>query len=140
MLDPFDEDIALCMAHVGATVPEVSCTLIAPMSRPEVVGTSAEGTVVVSAVAVHHEPVDAVAHRVDTPDGAVVVSGDTLVSAEVEGLAAGAAVVHEACRRNALADAIAGTVIETICSYHADTVALGALARRAAVPIWSSPT
>ena len=135
MLDPFDEDIALRMAHVGTSAPEVSCTTFAPTSRPEAVWTSPDGTVVVSAVAVHHEPVAAVAYRVDTPDGAVVVSGDTRVCAEVEALAAGAAVVvHEACRRTALADAIAGTVIETIFSYHADTVELGGLAQRAAVP------
>ena len=43
-------------------------------------------------------------------------------------------VVHEACRRTALADAIAGTVFETIFSYHADTVELGGMAERAGVP------
>ena len=54
----------------------------------------------VLAVGVHHEPVpEAVAYRVETPDGVVVVSGDTRVCAEVEQLATGADVlVHEACR------------------------------------------
>ncbi len=61
MLAPFDEDIALRMARVGADAPGVACTTFAPASQPEVVWTSADGTVVVSAVAVHHEPVDAVA-------------------------------------------------------------------------------
>jgi ribonuclease Z len=52
----------------------------------------------------------------------------------VEGLASEAAVVvHEACRRTALADAVAGTVFETIFSYHADTVELGGMAERAGI-------
>ncbi len=42
-------------------------------------------------------------------------------------------VVHEACRATALHDAIAGTTIEKIFSYHADTVRLGAMAERAGV-------
>jgi ribonuclease Z len=87
-------------------------------------------------VAVHHEPVEAaVAYRVDAPEGAVVISGDTRVCDEVEALARGAdVVVHEACRTTALRDAIAGTVFETIFSYHADTVALGTSMARAGVP------
>jgi len=90
----------------------------------------------VLAVVVHHEPVpDAVAYRVETPDGVVVISGDTRVCAEVEQLSIGADVlVHEACRTTALAEAIAGTRFETIFSYHADTVPLGAMAERAGVP------
>ena len=98
--------------------------------------TSAGGEVIVRAVAVHHEPVeDAVGYRVDTPDGAVVISGDTRVCDEIEALCAGAAVlVHEACRTTRLHDVVAGTVFERIFSYHADTVALGAMAQRAGVP------
>jgi ribonuclease Z len=86
-------------------------------------------------VAVHHEPVEpAVAYRVDTPDGSVVVSGDTVACDEVAELARGVDVlVHEACRASALADQVAGTPFATIFGYHADTVALGALARRAGV-------
>jgi outer membrane biosynthesis protein TonB len=50
-------------------------------------------------------------------------------------LAQGADVlVHEACRTSAMAPAIADTVFETIFSYHADTVPLGAMAARAGVP------
>ena len=76
-----------------------------------------------------------VVDRVETPDGVVVVSGDTRVCNEVEDLARDADVlVHEACRASALAPLIAGSVYETIFSYHADTVALGGLAARAGVP------
>ncbi len=42
--------------------------------------------------------------------------------------------VHEACRTTALAEIVAGTTFETIFSYHADTVPLGAMAERAGVP------
>jgi ribonuclease Z len=135
MLDPYDEDIALRRQHTGAAAPGVACSTFVPTPSAQRVWASPDGAVVVSAVAVHHEPVAAVAYRVDTPDGAVVVSGDTRVCAEVEELCAGAAVVvHEACRRTALAGAVAGTVFETIFSYHADTVELGGMARRAGVP------
>ena len=72
----------------------------------------------------------------DTPRRAVVVSGWTRGYAdEVERTAppGSTVVVHEACRRTALADAVAGTVFETIFSYHADTVELGGMAERAAI-------
>ena len=85
---------------------------------------------------VHHEPVpEAVAYRVETPDAIVVISGDTHVCAEVEALSAGAdLLVHEACRSSAMASMISGTVFETIFSYPADTVELGAMATRVGVP------
>jgi ribonuclease Z len=85
---------------------------------------------------VHHEPVaEAVAYRVETPDGVVVISGDTRVCEEVEDLSSDAdLLVHEACRTTALADLIAGTAFETIFSYHADTIELGAMAARTGVP------
>lgn len=135
MLEPFDDDIDLRVEHVGAPPIEVDLRTFAVPATPELVWRSADGTVRVSAVAVHHEPVpEAVAYRVETPDGVVVVSGDTRVCAEVEALAAGADVlVHEACRTSAMAPLVAGTVYETIFSYHADSVALGGLAARAGV-------
>jgi ribonuclease Z len=136
MLEPYDEDLALRVEHVGAEPIEVDLRPFDVPTQPEVVWTSDDGSVRVLAVAVHHEPVpDAVAYRVETPDGAVVISGDTRVCQEVEDLAVGADVlVHEACRTSALAPIIAGTTFETIFSYHADTVALGAMAERIAAP------
>ncbi len=135
MLDPYRDDIAVRMAHVGSTFPEVDLHTFAvtPVAHP--VWQDDAGMVRVDAVAVHHEPVeDAVAYRVTTPEGVVVISGDTRVCDEVEDLARGADVlVHEACRTTVLAEAMAGTVLETVFSYHADTVALGALAERAGV-------
>jgi len=133
MLEPFVDDLALRLEHIGGDPVQVAISSFAVSHEPELVWTSADGSVRVRAVGVHHEPVlEAVAYRVETPDGVVVVSGDTRVCAEVEDLAAGADVlVHEACRTSAMAPLIAGTVYEKIFEYHADTVALGALAERA---------
>lgn len=135
MLDPYHDDIAVRIAHVQPDPPRVEVSAFPAPTEPTEVWRSADGSVVVEAVAVHHEPVeDAVAYRVVAPDGVVVVSGDTRVCDEVERLAAGADVlVHEACRRSAMQGAIAGTPFEHIFDYHADTVALGGLAARAGV-------
>jgi ribonuclease Z len=74
-------------------------------------------------------------YRVRTPDGAVVISGDGRVRAEVEHLATGAdLLVHEACRTTPLAAMVAGTPCERIVEYRADTVTLGGAAERAGVP------
>jgi ribonuclease Z len=133
MLEPYAEDLALRLEHIGGDPVEVAISPFVVSHEPVLVWTSADGSVRVRAVGVHHEPVrEAVAYRVETPDGVVVVSGDTRVCGEVEDLAAGADVlVHEACRTSALSTVIAGTVFEKIFEYHADTMALGALAERA---------
>ena len=135
IFDPFATDIAMRMAHVQPAGPEVDVRPFAAPSSPTEVWRSPDGRVRVEAVLVHHEPVEeAVAYRVTTPDGVVVVSGDTRVCAEVEDLARGCDVlVHEACRATPLREQVAGTIFETIFEYHADTVALGALARSAGV-------
>jgi ribonuclease Z len=135
MLGPFAGDIALRVRHVQPAPPEVDVRPFAVPTVPTEVWHSEAGDVRVEAVGVHHEPViDAVAYRVTTPDGVVVVSGDTRVCDEVLDLARGADVlVHEACRATALRDAVAGTPFERIFAYHADTVALGRLAEDAAV-------
>jgi ribonuclease Z len=136
MLGLYADDIALRTAHVGTAPPEVGLRTFTPTAEPTVVWTSSDLAVTVRAVAVHHGPVaDAVGYRVDTPDGAVVVSGDTRVCDEIERLCAGADVlVHEACRTTPLRNLIAGTVFERIFSYHADTVELGAMAQRSGLP------
>ncbi len=135
MLEPYEDDIAVRTRHTGALPPQFELITFNATDGPSEVWRSEDGTVGVDAVAVHHEPVEAaVAYRIRTPDGVVVVSGDTRVCDEVAQLAAEADVlVHEACRTTALAAAIAGTVFETIFSYHADTVALGSMAEQAGV-------
>lgn len=137
MLDPFDDDIATRVQHqVHHSELSIDLHTFDISFSPAEVWRSADGTVVVEAVGVHHEPVeDAVAYRVTTPTGVVVISGDTKVCAEVEDLSRGCdLLVHEACRQTALADHIKDTPLEIIFSYHADTVALGGLAARADIP------
>lgn len=103
-----------------------------PPSRPQRIF-SREG-LTVEAVQVRHEPVPgAVGYRVTTPDGIVVISGDTAVCEEVANLAAGADVlVHEVFDLSALP---AGTVSDArkIAAYHSDPGAVGSLAQRAGV-------
>jgi ribonuclease Z len=136
MLEPFEDDLALRVEHVGAAPIELDLRTFVVPAAPAPVWTSDDESTRVLAVGVHHEPVpEAVAYRVETPDAVVVISGDTRVCDEVERLTVGADVlVHEACRNSAVAPLIAGTVFETIFSYHADTIELGAMAARTAVP------
>lgn len=136
MLDPYAADIAVRVAHVQPHPPELDVRTYVPAGAPTEVWRSTDGAVQVDAVAVHHEPVpDAVAYRITTPDGVVVISGDTRVCAEVEAMVRGAdLVVHEACRQTAMAPVIAGTPFEHIFDYHSDSVALGAMAQRVTIP------
>lgn len=136
VLDGFDDDVHVRMEHTGAPRPTFDVSPFVAAFEPQVVWRDVETSVSVSAVAVHHEPVpDAVAYRVDSPSGSVVISGDTRVCREVEDLARGSEIlVHEVCRRQAMESAIAGTVFETIFSYHADSVELGEMAERSGVP------
>ncbi|MGP3914898.1 MBL fold metallo-hydrolase [Nonomuraea sp. 10N515B] len=129
-------DVNVRVQHVQDGPPEVIGHWFDLPDAPTEVWRSPCGRVSVEAVRVRHEPVEqAVGYRVTTPDGVVVVSGDTRVCDEVAELSAGADVlVHEACRSSALAELVKGTRFETIFSYHADTVALGAMAKRVGVP------
>jgi ribonuclease Z len=135
MLQPYAHDLHLRMEHVGSSYPQLDVRPFVVTTEPSEVWRSDDGAVVVEAMAVHHEPVEgAVAYRVTTPEGRVVISGDTRVCDEVEELSRGVDVlVHEACRTTSMTQAIKGTVFETIFSYHADTVPLGGLAQRAGV-------
>jgi ribonuclease Z len=141
LLDPWQSDIAVRRKHVGRT--DDPAPLVSSFDAAEAVDealhvwASPDGTIEVLARAVHHEPVlPAVAYRVETPDGVVVVSGDTVVCQEVAELAAGADVlVHEAFRREEMLrhrDLLPH--VDHLAAYHADTVELGALAAQVGVP------
>ena len=133
LLDPWADDIAVRTEHAGhGGGPSVDVVSFAAGPAPVEVWRS--GAVVVTAVAVHHEPVlPAVAFRIDGPTGSVVVSGDTSVCAEVEDLAAGVDVLVHEVRLRSFAEEAAGTHFEPIAAYHADAVDLGASAERAGV-------
>jgi ribonuclease Z len=132
MMDAFDDDIHIRQEHTANVDFRTDITSFAPSTQPNEVWRSNDGEVVVEAVAVHHEPVmDAVAYRVTTPDGSVVISGDTRVCDEVFELARTADVlVHEVCRTQALAESIKGTPFEQIFDYHSDSLVLGDFAQR----------
>lgn len=134
-LDAYDDDVAARTVDVLSGPPSIDLRAFVAPSEPQPVWCSPDRAVLVEAVVVHHEPVvGAVAYRISTPTGVVVISGDTRVCDEVEALSDGADVlVHEACRSRALADTVAGTSFEHVFSYHADSVAVGGLARRAGV-------
>lgn len=132
MLDPYDDDVSIRRQHVGSPAIAMNVLPFDPTSTPSEVWRSTDGAVVVEAVGVHHEPVEAaVAFRVTSPDGVVVISGDTRVCDEVFELARESDVlVHEACRKASMSSAIAGSVFEKIFDYHADTLQLGEYAER----------
>jgi len=128
MMDPWADDIDVRMTHVGRSDgPEPR--IIGFEATPEATEVWHRESVRVLAGAVHHEPVSpSVGYRVETPDGAIAISGDTRVCDEVAALADGVDVlVHEAFRRDAMAPvADAFPHLRAIADYHADTVALGA--------------
>jgi len=93
-----------------------------------------QGDVVVSAGQVRHEPVKgAVGYRIDTPDGSIAISGDTLVCDEVAALAEGVDVlVYEAMRFSFFDDLPPDR--QYIREYHADTLEIGRQAAELGVP------
>jgi len=129
MLDAWEADLEVRRRHAGRTTkPEIELVAFDLPESPTEIWRS--GDVVVSAGRVRHEPVHpAVGFRVETPDGVIVISGDTLVCDEMAALAEGADVlVYEAMRFE---------VIEQlpehrhfILDYHADTRLIGGQAKK----------
>ncbi len=133
LLGPWADEVEMRARHARRDDrPTLDVVAFAEPAEP--VEVWRRGPIRVLAGRVRHAPVQpAVGYRIETPDGVVVVSGDTLVCDEVAALAAGADVlVHEALRF---------AVIEAlpperhfILDYHADTRLLGDQARRLGVP------
>lgn len=138
MFDPWNDDIDIRRAHTGRTdhpAPAINAFDIAEDTVE--VWRHSEIDVRVLARAVHHEPVSpSVAYRVETPDGAMVFSGDTRVCDEVGELARGAKVlVHEAMRKSVMREfAESAPHFGHIMEYHSDVVELAAMAERFEVP------
>ncbi|HSF87406.1 MAG TPA: MBL fold metallo-hydrolase [Acidimicrobiia bacterium] len=124
MLDPWEHDLAVRSRHSGRpTRPRIEMVAFECADGPTLVWQ--EGEVTVRAAEVRHEPVSpAVGYRIETPDGVVAISGDTLVCDEVAGLAAGAQVlVHEAMLFEVIAQRPPAN--HFIMDYHADSRLLG---------------
>jgi ribonuclease Z len=134
ILDPWAADIDIRQSHVGRT--DNPAPDIRGFDTPEgifEVWRDDDSGVRVLATCVHHEPVmPAVAYRVETPDGAIVISGDTRVCEEVETLAKGARVlVHEAMRQHILRNFLDEMPhLAHLMAYHSDIHELGAMAQR----------
>ncbi len=128
MLDPWKHDLDVRSAHTERrTYPGYN-------TRPFQVGDGlievwSQGDVRVIAGPVRHEPVTpAVGYRVETPDGVVAISGDTLVCSEMAALAEGADVlVYEAMRFDLIR--ARPDYLHFVLDYHADTVLIGAQAQ-----------
>ena len=130
MLLPFEDDISVRTHHTGRAGPDPTITGFNATTDPKVVWS--QGDVTVLARTVQHHPVDpAVAYRVETPDGVLVISGDTRVCDEVEEWARGCDVlVHEAFGLASFVERLGDAAAQVIGDYHADSVALGAMAKR----------
>ena len=124
MLDLWDHDLEVRSMHNHREpVPKVDMVGFDAPATPEELWTSGDVRVITSQV--RHEPVkDAVGYRVETPDGIVAISGDTVVCDEIAALAAGAdVVVYEAMRMDVIAQRPPDK--QYIMHYHADTRAIG---------------
>lgn len=137
LIDPWIDDLDVRAGHLGRTDSAAPRLRSFEVRHDMAVEVWSNDQVRVLARGVHHEPVEpAVAYRIETSDGAIVVSGDTIVCDEMADLIDGAAVVvHEAFRRDViLAAAEQLPHLRHIAEYHADTVELGRMAAAAAVP------
>ncbi len=133
VLDVWQAEMATRAEHTGRPGPAIIEVRRFP-AQPVPQEVFTVGVVTVSAVQVRHEPVTpAVAFRVDTPDGSVVISGDTAMCAALEEIAAGGTVlVQEAFRPAAVPPGLLSDP-EAIAAYHSEVVAVGGMAARAGV-------
>lgn len=133
LLDGWEDDIEVRALHAGRdTRPAFDLIEFPIPDRPTEVWR--HGDVVVSAGQVRHEPCPfSVGYRVDTPDGSVAVTGDTIVCDEVAELAAGVDVlVYEAMRFSFYDDLPPHR--HYVMDYHADTHLIGEQAAALGVP------
>ncbi len=127
MIHPWRHDLEVRAEHSGRSrTVEMELITFDPPESPTEVWRS--GDVVVSAGPVRHEPVmPAVGYRVSTPDGDVVISGDTRVCDEMAELADGADVlVYEAMLFDVIRQG--PPFRHFILDYHADSNLIGAQA------------
>ena len=135
MLDAWDEDLAVRASHGGDRQPTPKFDVVGfdvPDTPTEV---WSRGEVRVLAGQVRHEPVEgAVGYRVETPDGVVVITGDTVVCEEVAELSQGAdVVVYEAMRQDFVLNNFP-PAMHYITEYHADAVEIGEQMQRLGIP------
>jgi len=133
MLDIWEEDLAVRSLHnKRAPQPKIEIRGFDTPGEPTEVWT--QGDVRVLAGPVRHEPIEgAVGYRIETPDGVVAISGDTLVCDEVAALARGAdVVVYEAMRMDVIKQRPVDK--QYIINYHADTRLIGKQMQQLGIP------
>ncbi len=134
MLDLWDDDLEVRALHnMREPKPKID---IRGFDVPDVlteVWSSSDVRVIAGQV--RHEPiVGAVGYRVETPDGVVAISGDTVVCDEMAELARGAdVVVYEALRMDVIAKRPPDK--QYIMAYHADTRLIGKQMAELEVPM-----
>lgn len=134
MHDIWDNDLDVRARHADRTPnPRVELHGFDVPDKPTEVW--ADGEVRVLAGQVRHEPVEgAVGYRVETPDGVVVVSGDTKVCPEMAELSRGAdVVIYEALRTQLVLDEWPESEY-FVTEYHADTIEIGQQMAELAIP------
>jgi len=136
MLDIWQNDLDVRASHGGTRAPHPAVTYIGFDVPDEPTVVWEKGDVRVIAGQVRHEPVvGAVGYRIETPDGVVAISGDTLVCDEVAALADGAdVVVYEAMRFATYLDELPPAA-QYINEYHADTRLIGEQMAELNVPL-----
>ena len=133
MLDVWQNEIAMRQTHTRRpNRPKMDVRRFSA-SKTEPVRIARFGKVTVTAIAVDHDPVvPAVGYRIDTPDGSVVISGDTTVCRQIAELSRDVDVlVHEAIRAEGLVDVVSDP--EALLAYHSECLQLGNMAQRAGV-------
>jgi len=124
MLDLWHEDLKVRSLHNKRDPrPKVNMRGFDAPATPAEVFSNADATVLAGQV--RHEPIEnAVGYRVETPDGVIAISGDTVVCDEVAALAEGADVmVYEAMRMDVIKQRPVDK--QYIIHYHADTRLIG---------------
>ncbi|NNC80559.1 MAG: MBL fold metallo-hydrolase [Acidimicrobiales bacterium] len=133
MLDIWDDDLEVRALH-NKRDPHPKIDIIGFETPEEPTEVWSGGDVRVIAGPVRHEPIiGAVGYRIETPDGVVAISGDTLVCDEVADLCRGAdVVVYEALRMDVIATRPPDK--QYIMHYHADTRLIGEQMAELGVP------
>ena len=133
MLDPWEHDLEVRSAHTErGTYPAYE---VRPFDVEDfLMEVWSQGDVRVISGPVRHEPVTpAVGYRIETPEGVVTISGDTLVCREMAVLAEGADVlVYEAMRFDLIR--ARPDHLHFVLDYHADTLLIGAQAQELEIP------
>lgn len=133
MLDIWQNEIAMRQLHTRRpNRPGTDVRRFVP-SKAGPVFVAQFGEVAVSAISVEHDPVvPAVGYRIDTPDGSVVISGDTGVCRQIAELSRGVDVlVHEAIREEGLAGVVSDP--DALLAYHSECSQIGSMAQQAGV-------